>query len=100
MLVPGVLSHDRPDARRANSFESPFSHVGFMFVLIRCLYSSSFPVDSSNTALLECWRGRMLRSLFGGGRGRTERGCFDLEGGVTLGRGEGGGWTVGGATLG
>ena len=74
MLVPGVLSLDRPDARRANSLESPFSHVDFILVLTRCLYSNSFPVDSSKTALTECRRGRMLRMLFVGGRGRTDKG--------------------------
>ena len=74
VLVPGVLSLDRPDARRANSFDSPFSQVDFVLVLMRCLYSNSFPVDSSNIALTESLRGRMLRSLVEGGRGRTDKG--------------------------
>ena len=104
MSVPGVLSFDLPDARRANSFDRPFSQVGFILVLTRCRYSNNFPVVSSNTALIECRSGRMLRRLFVGGRGRTDKGCFvvgsTLGGGVTLGSGEGGGWTAGGATLG
>ena len=40
----------------------------------------------------------MLPRRLEGGRGRTESGCG--WGGVTLGSGEGGGWTAGGATLG
>ena len=71
--VPGVESFDLPIPSLANSLDSPFSHVSFWLVLIRCLYSSSCPVASSITALVEWRRGRHWRNRCGGVCGRTER---------------------------
>ena len=92
VFVPGVLSLDRLEARRANSMDKEFSQVGCCLVFIILRYSSISPVAGSRTALAEGRSGRMLPRRLGGGRVKMERGCGRGEGwgGVTLGRGEGG----------